>query len=202
MKDADLEFLNRNECFLCKKLSEYEFSYMAGLQRYLGFPENESAETVIQDGGFCNYHSYTLLKLSNKHHLAGFLIPLANDYINHRISLPDQWQVDCPVCHTLDETAQEYLNQFVNQYTVNEAFHTSFLDSAFLCLPHLQKVLKTNLTAEEKRELLKHEKDCLFQLLDELSRLKNTTYHKAGKNEKYAPIRVIKVLVGRYGTIH
>lgn len=202
MNDISLELPDKKECLICEMAAHYEFSLLAKLQVKLGQPEEPQVESLIQNGGFCNYHFHQLLRMSNPQHLAGFLGKLVKNYIEYRIKLPGLWKAECLICGDIDKTEKNYLDEFAELYSHNDAFRQTFLEKGYVCFPHLEKIFHTGLDLEEKRQLLRRQKENLIHLADQLSRLENTTYYQAEKEEKQAPSRLIKLMVGIIGIIH
>jgi len=202
MKDFSLKLPDKKECFLCEIAAHYEFSLLATLQYRLGQPEDSSVESLIQHGGFCNYHFHQLLRMSNPQRLAGFLGELVKDYLQYRITLPGLWEADCLICGEINKTEKNYLKQFAELYSHDQAFRRVFLERGYVCFPNLEKIFRTGLGAEEKHQLFRRQQERLIHLSEQLSRLENTTYYQAEKEEKQAPRRLIKLMVGRHGIIH
>jgi len=199
LRETFIQKMKEKECFLCWMLAHDEFSVLAHVQYEIGRLEKPLIDEVVQAGGFCNHHFHELLRLSNPPYLARFLQRLAEDVIHHKTRFLGLRRADCPLCNSLRKKETEYIAYFHNLFLSDTHFHEKYCDKGSLCLPHLAKVLKSDLPQEEKEKLLNHQMNIIKNIQENLRNLSRKSYYQAEKDEKEAPRQMTLLIVGRYG---
>ncbi len=160
-----LTFTTRG-CPICAALGRETFDFFAKYQSDL-IEDAEVREAFVKSKGFCKFHTWQFEKISSPQGISeGYVswvekvasdlrlaVQMAPTELSNYMSklLPDS--ENCLACRILNERETTFINQYV-KYVVTEEGKDYFRKSLGLCLPHLRKVLETNLPSEISEFLL------------------------------------------------
>jgi len=187
-------------CPICSLLKKFEFNLMANFQWDVGVKNNQQVEKMIEEQGFCNHHFYMLFRMSNPQHLSKFLLRYIDDFIQHRLALPELSERDCTVCEQVDHQTGEFIQEFSRLYQSEDSFREKFHDNAWLCLPHLEQVIAITMDQNLKAELLQHHKKVMNEFATTMRSFINKRYTEAEGEERQSPIQTIQLMAGFHGT--
>jgi hypothetical protein len=189
------EALRYYGCIVCHALSRIEFDLLAELQ---GLGEG-SALNEVKSGrriGFCNLHLWRLYRMMSPRVAAPFLLQV----IGHpAASNTMTFEEPCRVCMILNEVDKELRHQLIVQLE-NPKMRERYERTDGVCLPHLHRLLVSDLAKTELRDFLmsKQRENC-ERLLPLLQGLADKSYSLANDLERGSSARGVEKLVGRDG---
>lgn len=164
-------------CILCRLTADITRRYLETWKDEM-FTDVDVRATLCSSKGFCNTHTWQLVKMGASLPLAQAyrdiirdeIAQLENDKHKQRLfrSKSDTTPTPCPACQQRDQALARYISS-LRQSLADPSFYTLFLSSHGLCLDHfhLACTQKPLASSQTWLPLLQHAQLTIMQRLDE-----------------------------------